>query len=179
MEITKEITDVSAQRQTILDAIAELEGSTDPEKKLSIIANSTQGNLADALEGLSRIHKSSSEIVLETQAIGNINPAGLLLVAAGKPGLRRAHYTTIFALSTVPDDGKKKTKDPYASTIIETLVSLGAKRKPLEEMMKTQKFITSTDAKRLKILDDSGIIQSRYKEEKDKEKTSVEATANK
>lgn len=167
------IANLSTQKGDILTAIQELSGLEDAEKILNLKLQSTTGTIPDALEVINSIH--TSVVDLSVEANGDLQAAGLLLAAAGKKNFRKAHYAATFMLSSgasvaqAEEGRRKKMKDPYTSCIIETLVSLGAKRSGLADVFKNQSFITATDAKRLKIIDDSGIVKSKYIEEKKKE----------
>lgn len=165
-----DITNLSAaaEKQSIFDSVHELELSTEPEKILNLRMKSSKGTIPDALEIIQRFVSSSVDLSIE--ASGEINPAGLLLSASGKPKCRKATFSTIFMLrdKELDEKGKKKTKDPYATCLIETLCGLGAKRSQLTDIMSSQSFITSIDAKKLRIIDDAGLVKNKYKEEKKK-----------
>lgn len=172
MDITINVGNLGAQKNEILTGIRELSNSADEKNTLLMKIQSLTGSIPDALEIIDAIHTSTVDLV--TESSGNNEAAGLLLAAAGMRQFRRAHYATTFLLSSVPPgDGsrKKKDKDPYSSCIVETLVSLGAKKSGLAELVENQPFITAIDAKKMKIIDDAGIVKSKYIEEKKKDES--------
>ena len=159
------VTNLTNQKGEILATIQELKSCADEEKILVLKLKFTSGSVPEALEIINPIHTSDVDLI--TESSGNIEAGGLLLAAAGKTKTRKARFDTIFMLRSISvGDGtsKKKTIDPYASCIIQTLVSLGARKSGLIEIMKNQTFITSIDARRLKIIDDDGIVMNKYKE---------------
>ncbi|HMQ97909.1 MAG TPA: ATP-dependent Clp protease proteolytic subunit [Ignavibacteria bacterium] len=161
------LSNLTSQKTEVIRAIDELNSSNDTENTLNIKLQSTSGSIPEALEVIEKIH--TSKVDLATESSGEISPAGLLIAAAGKPKNRKAHFSTIFKLSDNTEEGKKgKSKDPYATCLIETLGGLRARKSELIEIMNTQKFITAIDAKRLKILDDSGLVKNKYQPEKKK-----------
>ena len=63
---------------------------------------------------------------------------------------------------------KRKSKNPFDNVFIETLGGLKARKSDLIDVMKNQKFITAIDAKRLKIIDDAGLVKNKYQKERKK-----------
>ena len=162
---------LTTQKGDLLSNIQELISSTDDEKNLSLKLDSTIGTIPEALEVIEKIHTSDVDLYIE--ASGEISPAGLLIACAGKPKQRKAHFSTIFKLKDNLEEGKKnKIRDPYSSCIIETLVGLGARKSEISEVYGSQYFITSMDAKRMKIIDDAGIVENKYKKVKKNEEAS-------
>lgn len=160
------------EEQNTNNALVELGRSEEAEKILRLIFQSSKIPIPVSLELMQKIHQSS--IDLETESSGELNAGAMLLAAAGKPKFRNAHYATTFILTdkTGDESGKKKNKDPYSSCIIETLGALGARKGELAGLMNSQSFITAIDAKRLKIIDDAGLVKNKYKKEKKKEEAS-------
>jgi hypothetical protein len=166
------LTNLNTQKGDFLNLIQRLNDPSIPDRLIDLKLQSTVGPIPDALEIIEAVH--TSEVDIATEASGNLEVAGLLLVAAGLKKSRKATYDAIFKLSTLPEgEGrKKKSKDPYTSCIIETLVNLGAKRRDLIELISSQSYITATDAKKLRIIDDAGIVKSKYNN-KNKANTTV------
>lgn len=165
------VSNLSTQKEEIISTVQELARQEDQEKILNLKLLSTIGAIPEALEVIEKIHTSDVDLYIE--ASGEISPAGLLIACAGKPKHRKAHFSTIFKLKDNPEEGKKnKIKDPYSSCIIETLVGLGARKVEISEIYGSQFFITSIDAKRMKIIDDAGIVENKYKKVKKSEEVS-------
>jgi len=164
------LNNLTSQKGEVMSAIAELKGTAESEKILQLTLNSTLGTIPEGLEIIQMIH--TSPVDLTTDSTGELSPAGLLIAAAGKPDNRKAHYSTIFKLSdiVVDEKGKKKSTDPYLTSLLETLCGLGARRKNLTEIASKQSFITANDAKKLKIIDDAGLVKNKYGKDKDSKK---------
>jgi len=173
MNISLKITDLTKEKQKLLDSVTQLENSSDDEKVLALELDSTIGSISDSLEVIQRIHTSESDITLETDSIGEISPAGLLIAAAGKPKFRKAKYTTMFRLKEDlgDEDKKKKKSDPFETVIIATLCAHRGRKTKLIALFKNQSIISALDAKSCGIIDDAGVTKSRYKtEDKDNNK---------
>jgi len=161
------VTNLTTQKDEIIAGNAEVNASNDEEKILKLIISSTSGIVPDALEVIETNH--ASKVDLHIECSGDISQAGLIIACGGKPKHRRAHFSTIFRLKDIVEEGKKsKSVDPYSSCLIETLGSLGVRKNDFAHMMGTQSFITAFDAKKLKIIDDAGIIKNKYKITKEK-----------
>lgn len=164
------VTNLITQEGEISAGIHEVDGSADEEKILKLILKSTTGPIPVALKIVDILHKSKVDSIIECS--GEISPGGLLLAAAGKPKNRIAHYSTTFRLTDGLEEGKAKTKDPFISCLFESLISLGARKSELAKIMKNQHFMTAIDCKRLKIIDDAGLVQNKYKQAKKNEEAS-------
>ncbi len=173
MNISLKVTDLTKEKQKLLDSVTQLENSSDEEKVLALELDSTIGSIPDSLEVIQRIHTSESNIILKTDSIGELSPAGLLIGAAGKPKFRTAKYTTMFRLKEDlgVEDKKKKNSDPFETVIIATLCAHGGRKAKLLALFKNQSIISALDAKSCGIIDDAGVTKSRYKsEDKDNKK---------
>lgn len=149
----------------------ELKSSTDDSvNQLKLVLQDTTGN-TNLAALLVEIFHSSNKVDLLIEAKGVLSSAGSLLAFAGKPGNRIASVATVFGLS---DDCKKTGKKELSLTEKTTLEIAGTlsdgKHRRVLSAMKTCGALTTTEAVKLMLIDDTGSFKDKYSSIKKKMK---------
>ncbi|HRB00592.1 MAG TPA: ATP-dependent Clp protease proteolytic subunit [Ignavibacteria bacterium] len=159
-----EVEDLSKEKSTeIVEEINNL-NSQKGQQTLNLKLHSTIGDLENAMAIIELIH-GSENVDLAINVSGEINEAGTILTAAGKPGERVASQFASFTLneSPYPEGSKEKDLNISDKNIFETLTQLTGKKKLILECIINGKAIDTNQARKLKIIDRVEKFKSKYR----------------
>lgn len=156
----------SNKKNEILSVVNELI-SKNGEQVVNLDLRSTTADFQSAMEIIEPVHKSNN-VDFNINVSGEIDMAGTIITAAGKPGERIASQSTTFRLSTTPYPKGSSVKDLNATdkntfTILSQLT--GKKTQILDSILKGVS-IDANQAKKCKIIDKVEGFKSKYRNTK-------------